>query len=328
MAETPTLRRAAIVLATLGEDLAAEACAHLPRSQVRQLGEEVARLGWVSPEELHDALTDFALAEAGRQLGGADYARGLLAGSGHPDGGPEVGTDGQPSDLDWLLATNVPDTPALAKALAGEHPQLLAVVVSHLTPAQAGDLLAGFDEAVAADIAYRAAHLSPPAPGALPALAEALARQLEAVRAAAAGGGMSLDYVVDLLVALPPGRRKAVLESLSALDRDFADAVAEQVFTFDDITSLPDHDLQALLRSVDMSLLVLALKGTPPELRERVKSNLSQRGRERLAEEMEVLGPVPISQVQEAQRAVCAQARALADRGEISLDSGSTQYLE
>ncbi len=328
MTDASTLRRAAIVLAILGEDLAAAACAHLPRNQVRRLGEEVARLGHVSAEEVEEALAEFADADRGMALGGAEYARSLLAGLGLSEAGATRCSDEEATDLSWLSGSDELDLRVLAGVLASEHPQLLAVVVSHLRPDQTGLLLADFDEHRAAEIAYRAAHLAAPAPGVLAALSEALAAEIEAGKVLAESGGMSVEHVADLLLALPPERRKGVLESLSALDREFADAVAERVFTFDDITSLSDHDLQALLRSVDMSLLVVALKGTSPELRERVKANLSQRGRERLAEEMEVLGAVPVSQVQEARRAVCAQARVLADRGEISLDSAMAQYLE
>lgn len=328
MTDTSALRRAAIVLAMLGEDLASAACAHLPRSQVRQLGEEIARLGRVSAEELEAALADFADTGQGMTLGGTDYARSLLAGLDASAAGETHHSDEDVTDLSWLRDSNELDVRLLGRILATEHPQLVAVVVSQLRPDQTGLLLADFDEPQAAEIAYRAAHLGPPAPGVLAALSEALAADVETARVSAEGGSVSLEHVANLLLALPPGRRKGVLESLSALDREFADAVAEHIFTFDDIASLSDQDLQALLRSVDMSLLVVALKGTLPELRERIKANLSQRGRERLAEEMDVLGPLPISQVQEARRAVCAQARALADRGEINLDSAMTQYLE
>jgi len=324
-----SLRQAAIVLAAMGEDLAAEACSRLPVSQVLRLGEEIARLGWVPREELEQALDAFTSSGANvTRLGGTAYARTMLdatIGIAHAPGAYSQELEGLTvlSELD-----DIP-SPLLHRVLMNEDPQVIATVVSNLTPARAGALLANYEETAAADVAYRAAHISTISPGALQALAVALDLELSGV-----GGRdetsreVSLQYVVELVDSLPSAKSKALLEALGRINQDFGESVAEQVFTFDDVISLSDADLQTLLRSVDMGILVTGLKGTSTELRERVRANLSQRGRERLTEEMEMLGPVPLSQVQDAQRQLCAEARALAERGEISLDSGTEEYVE
>lgn len=323
------LRQAAIVLAALGEDLAAAACSRLPANQVLRLGEEIAALGWVSAEELQSALQSFTDDEqAATRLGGSRYARRLLdAALGMSHAGQLASAELE--ELTIFSRLNELPVAALSNLLGTERRQVVATVVSHLSPLRASQLLSHYPETVAADIAYRAAHLGAPAPGAMQALALGLDVELRTANVQADNTPeVSLQYVVDLINALPAAKSKAVLEALGRLDRGFGEQVAEQVFTFEDIISLSDSNLQVLLRHVDMNLLVVALKGTPEELRERVRTNLSQRGRERLVEEMQMLGPVALSQVQEAQRQICAEARVLAENGEISLESGSEEYVE
>ena len=324
-----SLRKAAIVVAALGEELASEVCAGLPVGQLVALGDEVARLGNVSAEELNAVLEEFVtVANSSATLGGPAYARSLLDAT---LGAAQSATlkDADPDGLAILTRLHELEASVLWRVLKSEKRQTIAATLSHLTAAKAGALLADFDGPTAADIAYRAAHLSSPSPGAMQALAESLDRELRAQHSR--GGStpdVSLQFVVDLIASMPPARGKQILEALNEVDKEFGEGVSEQVFTFEDVGNLSDADLQILLRQVDMAVLVLALKGTPAELKDRVKQNLSQRGRERLDEEMEMLGPVPVNQVQDAQRQVCHQTRALAEAGEIGLDSGSVEYVE
>lgn len=327
---TDNLRQAAIVLAAVGADVAADICRRLPADLVMDLGEAIAQLGEVTPEELEGTLAELSRGMApGTRLGGSNYAQELLYGTLGASLPGRGNAEPEPAELTVLGRLNTVAPPALYKLLQNECRQILAAVVSHLTAGRAAQLLANYPEDVAADIAYRAAHLAPPAPGALQALAGALERELRATQVQAQQAhDVSLQYVVDLIGALPTGKSKSMLEALGQLDKTFGDSVAELVFTFEDITRLADPELQLLLRNVDMSQLVVALKGTPEELRDRVRANLSQRGRERLTEEMEILGPVPLAQVQDAQRQICAQARQLAEQGDINLDSGAEEYVE
>lgn len=317
-------RRAAIILAALGEELATEVCSAMPADQVLALGEELSRLENVSPTELNEVLGDF-VQRLQTNLGGPAYARSLLRGTLGDSQLREMGAIG----LAGATRLSEVEPALLARVLRDEQPQIIAAVLTHLTGAQAGQLLVHFDEQAAADIAYRAAHLGNPAPGAMPALVEAVQRELRVTQSYSGSiAEVSLDFVVDLIGNMPAERGQAVVAALQQVDQGFGDHVAEQIFTFDDIAGLTDPDLQILLRAVDMSVLVMALKGVAAELRERLKQNLSQRGRERLDEEMTLLGPVPLSQVQEAQRQVCQQAVKLAEAGEIRLAGGEIQYVE
>jgi flagellar motor switch protein FliG len=324
------LRKAAIVVSALGEDLAVEICGRLPVGQVLKLGEEVARLERVEAEEASEVIDEFLVAARDSvSLGGGLYAKQLLNATLGPSGSANQLKGDDPEGLSILSRLNEMEPLVLWRALRDEKRQTIAAVLSRLTATKAGQLLSNFEDDMAADIAYRAAHLSNPSPGAMQALAGSLDLELRAAHARAGSTPeMSLQFVVDLIASMPPAKGKQMLEALVNVDKDFGNGVAEQVFTFDDIGHMADHDMQIVLRSVDMNILVVALKGTSLELRERVKANLSKRGQERLEEELEMLGPVPVTQVQDAQRQICHEARTLAEAGEINLDSGTVEYVE
>lgn len=328
ISETTSLRKAAIIISALGEDLAAEVCAALPVTQVLALGEEISQLRHVPAQEFNEIIDEFvSLTGSATSVGGAAYARSLLDST---LGAAQTASlqEADPDGLAILARLNELEPAVLWRVLRAENRQTIAAILSHLTASNAAQLLANMEGEPAADIAYRAAHLASPSPGAMQALAATLDMELRTTHSRLGSTpDISLQFVVDLIGSMPPARGKQMLEALHGVDKEFGEGVAEQVFTFDDIITLSDTDLQVLLRQLEMSVLVLALKGTPPELRERAKQNLSQRGRERLEEEMEMLGPMPLSQVQDAQRQVCHQARALAEAGEIGLDSGGTEYV-
>jgi len=323
------LRRAAIVLAALGEELATAVCSHLPAAQVLALGDELAALDDAPTAEINQVLADFVgRLRAAAPVGGAAYAKSLVTSTlGH------VGL-GQRRELDDVGLTILArldelDPAVLWRLIRDERPQTVAVLLGYVSPKTAAQLLAHCDERRAADIAHRASRLSLPSPGAMQALGEALDLELRATRA---GTGeafkVSLQFVVDLINSMAPDQGQRVLGALADVDEVFGAAVAEQVFTFDDLGQLTDRDLQLVLRAVDVAMLAVALKGAPADLRDRLQQNLSQRGQDRLQEELDMLGPVPLSQVQEAQRHICLMARQLAEAGEIGLTGATETYVE
>jgi flagellar motor switch protein FliG len=328
-AQQTSLRHAAIVIAALGEELASEVCSHLPASQVLALGDELASLQDVPTIEINQVLGEFVgRVRSSTTVGGPAYARSVLSSA---LGQALSGSRREMDDIGVTILSRLDDLdPALLwRLIQDEKPQTIAALLSRVSPTTAGHLLSHCDERRAADIAYRAARLSVPSPGTIHALGEALELELRATRA---GSGeapeVSLQFVVDLINTMAPEQGKQVLAALTEVDGDFGAGVAEQVFTFENLMSITDRDLQLVLRAVDVAVLAMALKGTPAELRERLKQNLSQRGKERLDEESEMLGPVPLSQVQEAQRQVCQTARQLSEAGEIGLSSAAEEYVE
>jgi flagellar motor switch protein FliG len=322
------LREAAIVVASLGEDLAREVCSQLPRSQALALGDELAGLQGVSGAELNSAVAGFVgRLETSEAMGGAAFARSVLGGAASYAGVP--GPSLERGDLDTLSRLSSLDPELLWRIVEQERPQVLAALLTQLSAAKAAQLLAHLDDQTAAAIARRAARMSAPAPGAMQALADALELELRAARSNSDGSPeVSVQFVVDLIGSMPPERGKQMLQALRDSDQELGDSVAEKVFTFDDIMLMSDRDLQIVLRAVDMGVLVMAVKGASAEMRERLKQNLSQRARERLEEEVDLLGAVPLSQVHDARRQMCNNARELFESGEIGLSSAAEEYVE
>ncbi len=324
------LRKAAIVVAALGEELAVEVCSRLSVNQVLELSEEIKNLDKVPAEEIDRVLEEFLQShESTQPIGGNAYARQLLDGALGSSRPFDRFDDHDEDERNVFSRLNELKPVDLWQTLRNEDTQTIAAVVGHLTHLKAGELISHLDETQAADVLYRAAHLGAPSPGAMQCLVAALDMEMRIAHGSVGSKPeAAVQFVVDLLGGMPPARSKEMLTAIGEVDRQFGESVAELVFTFEDIVNLTDLDLQAVLRHADMNTLVMALKGTEGWLRDRVKSNLSSRGRQRLDEELEMLGAVPVSSVQEAQREIIHQARELAEQGEINLIGRDTEYIE
>lgn len=323
--EFANLRKGAILLASLGADMAADICKHLPKDTVRLLAEEMAHLGLVDREEQEEVL-DQILSASHRALsiGGADYAHSMLA-----EATGEAVEFG--SGLARLRALARSEPQMLWRIIQNEIPQTIAVIISQLPAAKAAEILGFMDEDRRGEVAYRAANLGSLAPGVLEALADSIETQVvrlrpEAIEQEEQSSG--LEFLLQLFEHLDRSLEKQILEALSNIDESFGEQVNEQLVTFEGIFSLEDRALQTLVRQVDTSTLALALKGVAPSYQQRVMNNLSGRAAETLKEEMDLLGPVKIVDVGAAQKTITDLARQLDEAGEISLRGGEEEYIE
>ncbi len=303
---TGGLRKAAILLVQLGRDQAAKVLAKLPEPVVEELTAEIVRMRDVSWEdaeavvgEAHTALLSDAV--AGR--GGMELAKQLLARS--------VGAERAEEIMDRLGATlaDMPfeamrraDARQLITFLADEHPQTIALVLAHLGPAQSAIVLSGFPQKLQADVAHRIARMEQASPDVIRLVERELDRRMSTVL-----GPQELSTVggVPPLVAIinraDRSTERMILEGLEQVSVELAEQVRAQMFIFEDITTLDDSAIQLVLRNVESNDLALALKGTSALVREKIMKNLSTRAAENLAEEIELLGPRRISEVEEAQ---------------------------
>jgi len=324
---TGGLRKAAILLVQLGRDQAAKVLAKLPEPVVEELTAEIVRMRDVSWEdaeavvgEAHTALLSDAV--AGR--GGMELAKQLLARS--------VGAERAEEIMDRLGATlaDMPfesmrraDARQLITFLADEHPQTIALVLAHLGPAQSAIVLSGFPQKLQADVAHRIARMEQAAPDVIRLVERELDRRMSTVL-----GPQELSTVggVPPLVAIinraDRSTERMILEGLEQVSVELAEQVRAQMFIFEDITTLDDSAIQLVLRNVESNDLALALKGTSALVREKIMKNLSTRAAENLAEEIELLGPRRISEVEEAQVKVVSEIRALEQAGKLVITRG------
>jgi len=322
-------QRAAILLMSLGPELSARVLQSLPEDQVEVLAAELMRVGQV-PAEVRDAVLRQAHELAlGNQvvIYGDAYARELLVRAlGRQKAEDlisrlEARSGGYP--LEFLRKA---DPQQLLSFIQHEHPQTIALILCHLPARQASQLLSALEPELQADVAKRIATMGRTPPEVVQQVVGVLRRKLSLVTKdfSAVGG---VDSLVRILTYVDRSTEKTVLEQLDQDVPEIANEIRKRRFVFDNIIQLDDRSLQRVLREVDTRDLALALRGAPEALREKVFRNLSSRAAEMLREEISMMGPVRLRQVEEAQQRIVAIIRRLDEAEEIVISRGGEDVL-
>ena len=322
------VRKAAIVLVQLGQEQAAKVLSHLPDAEVEAISAEILQLETLSVDETEAVMTEFrelVTAQAHVTRGGPAVARALLEES--------LGGERAAAIMNRLAAASMQlpfqflyraDPRHLLSFIAGEHPQVIAVVLAHLPSDRATLVLSGLDPQLQADVAHRIAVMDRTSPEVLKSLEAVLERKMSSVLQptdmSAIGG---LDPLVQIINRADRATERLIVEGLQERDPELAEEVKSRMFMFEDITMLEDRDVQMVLRQVETSDLATALKGVSDEVRLKITSNMSERAATTLLEDVELLGPVLLRQVEEAQQKVILTIRRLEDAGDIVLRRGS-----
>ena len=320
------LRKAAILLVRMGKEHSSRVLAGLSESEVEEITAEIARLGKLEPDVVGDVIDEFYAMATTRHVGagGMAYARELLEAS----LGPERAT----LILDRLQAsmTDMPfnflshaDPRQLLSYVQYEHPQTIALVLAHIPSALASSILSGLPPEVQSDVAHRIAVMDRTSPEVIRQVELALQRKLSTVlqpdELSTVGG---LQPLVDIINRADRTTERLILEALEARSPEIAEEIRRRMFMFEDIVSLDDRSVQLVLRQVEPSDLATALKGVADAVRDKVTGNLSERGRENLLEEIDLLGPVKVKMVEEAQQKIVSVIRSLEDSGQIEIQRG------
>src|SRR2546421_7170891 len=326
-AEMSGLRKAAVLLVQLGKEEASKLLAQLPEAEVEELSTEIARLGLVDPESAGDVLTKFHTMAKHRQRasqGGLDLAREMLIAS--------LGEERAGEILERLSAvvTDVPfsflgraDPRQVVSFLQNEHPQPIGLAPAHVPSGLASAILSALGPETSANVAHRIAVMDRTSPDIIRQVEASLARKLSTVlqpsEMSVVGG---VQPLVEIINRSDRGTERLILEALERRNPEIADEIRRRLFMFEDIVHLPDKAIQLVLRQIDTNDLATALKGVSETVRDKVTSNLSERARENLAEEIELLGPVRIRMVEESQAKIVQAIRTLEDSGRIEIQRG------
>jgi flagellar motor switch protein FliG len=320
------VRKAAILLVRMGKEHSTRVLAGLRESEVEELSAEIARLDKLEPEVADDVLDEFYVMATTKHagVGGMDYARELLEAS--------LGTERASMILDRLQAsmTDMPfnflshaDPRQVLSYVQYEHPQTIALVLAHVPSALASSILSGLSPDVQSDVAHRIAVMDRTSPEVIRQVELALERKLSTVlqpnELSTVGG---LQPLVDIINRADRTTERLILEALEARSPEIAEEIRRRMFMFEDITALDDRSVQLVLRQVEPADLATALKGVSDEVRDKVTKNLSERGRENLLEEIDLMGPVKVKMVEEAQTKVVSVIRSLEDSGQIEIQRG------
>lgn len=325
-------QRAAILLMTLGEEQAAEILKHMGPREVQKIGSAMAELSGISRSTVSDVLHHF-IEIVGDQtalgIGNDDYIRNVLV--------QALGEDKASGIMDRILTGHSSrgldqlkwmDARAIAEVVRLEHPQIIAIVLSHLDSDQAAEVLVHLQDRVRADVILRIATLDVVQPSAIKELDEVLERQFSgnsSVKSSTVGG---LKSAANILNFMDSSDESAIIQLVAETDSDLASRIEELMFVFDNLVELDDRSIQGLLREVASETLVVALKGADEPLREKIFRNISKRAAEMLRDDLETKGPVRLSEVESAQKEILAVARRMADAGEIALGGkGGDEYV-
>lgn len=318
-------QKAAAVLLALGTDQATKVLAHLSEGEVEQVAVEIAQLGQLDAQQTNAILEEFrteALAAQYLVSGGVEHARTLLRtlrGSAGDDIIERLLASFRSNPFHFL---QMHDPQEVLQHLREENPQTLALILSYLPTRFGAQILTGLDVALQAEVAWRIAALERTSPEVVARVEQALQRRFGDVRRRDTTTRGGVRELAALLNSSDRATERAILGDLEVNDPALAEAVRALMFVFEDIVAIDDRAMQEVLRQVDLKRLAYAMKGVPEPVAEKVLSNLSERARETLTDEIELLGPTPLREVEQAQTEVVALIRRLEEDGTITMSRG------
>lgn len=320
-------QKAAILMVALGEEAAGEIMKYLADFEIEDLTHVITELKSL-PNDIQDrVLEEFEqhlLAGEWVNQGGVDFARAALERAVGPRRAQEI-LDRVTTNTNsgfYMLKNVAPEQ--IAPFISNEHPQTIALILSQLEPNQAAGILSQLPEGVQAEVAYRIATLDNITPSVLKQIEESLEINLKDIL----GGHKDVGgpkVVADMLNLTGGSVEKSVLDKLDAQDPEVAETVRNMMFVFDDLHMLTDREIQIILREVEQKDLVVALKTASEEVKNKILDNMSERVRAFVEEEMDFLGPMRLSEVEEVQLRVVQKVRQLEEQGQVTIVRGASE---
>ena len=324
-AQIDGVRKAAILLVAVGEDLAKEILRTLPEADVQRLTEELADLRTVPPETSAEVVEEFwELLETQSYMvhGGLDYANRLLVeafGKERAEDLLAMVRHSQEASQGNLAKLQRTDPQQLGKLLDSEHPQTIALVLAHLDPRKASQVLDNLSEEHKVVSIQRLAEMRQFSPEMAQKVAHILHRRLESMGDTGRRSYSGFKAVADLLNRLNAEESKHILETIEDGQPELALSIRNLMFTFEDLVTVPPATIREIVSGVDKRQLAMALRGANDELRAQIFKAMSSRAVDMLKEDMEVLGPVRSREVAQAQQEILTLARRLESEGKVIL---------
>ncbi|MFY9218735.1 MAG: flagellar motor switch protein FliG [Tepidanaerobacteraceae bacterium] len=319
-------QKAAILIVSLGPEVAANIYRHLREEDIEQLTLEIANLAKVSNEQKNEILEEFyqmLVAQNYITEGGIEYAKVVLE--------KALGTQKAIEIINRLTSSlqvrpfdfiRKADPSQLMNFLQNENAQTIALVMTYLTPEQSASLLSSLPPEKQVDIARRVATMDRTSPEIIMEVERVLERQMASVVTEDYTSAGGIQAVVNILNNVDRGTEKNIIEALEVDNPELAEEIRRRMFVFEDVLTLDNRSIQRTLREVDNNDLTLALKGASEDVKKRIFENMSKRQAEMIREDMEYMGPVRLRDVEDAQQKIVNIIRKLEDAGEIIISRG------
>ncbi len=315
------VHKAAILLMSMPDNLAAQLLTKLDPKQVEAVSIEIAKISNISGEEQEQVIQEFGNANpnalSGR-AGGLEVAKNLVEQA--LGKGANVTLDNVRQSIEalpfgFLQKVNSQN---LLTFIIDEHPQTIALILSHVPPSQAADILSGLPAEQQLPVIRRIATMGQTSPEIIREVEKGLENRMSSLMNQQFENAGGVSTVAEILNVVERATERTLLENLAQENAALVDEIRRLMFVFEDIAKLSDRDIQTLLKNVESSQWAMALKGASEELKDKILKNMSKRAADLLKEEMEYLGPVRLSNVEQMQQQIVDVIRRLEDMGEIT----------
>lgn len=333
MAEANNLsgsERAAVFLMSLSEREAAEVMKHLPVAEVQKLGKAMAQLRKVTREQANVVLHQFTgdvETEASLVGRSPHFLKKLLTSSLGEERASSLYAQLVTEQDKGLDSLQLMDTKEVTEILQGEHPQVAAIVLAGLDPQKSAQIIAQLPTRQATDIVGRIARLTEVPESAIAEIDDVLQHRFKnsgTPKMTALGGVRSAATILN---RVHKDTTREIVGELDRVNAAMSQQIQENMFVFENLMDVDDRGIQALAREINSDMLVVALKGAEPELQDKIFRNMSKRAAELLRSDLDVKGPVKLSEVEAAQKEIVTIARRLADEGTIMLGANSNEFV-
>lgn len=315
--------KAAILLLYLGPEATAKVFEHMDDSEIKQISKSMARLGHVPHSTIQEVVNEFTNMtnpETGIFSQGEEFVRKILEqtlGVQKAEMLLKEISSASFGDMVDILANL--DAKTIANFLSQEHPQTIAVILAKLRAKQTGEIIAMLPQELQAEVVMRIADVDQVSPEILEDIDEVIKRELTAMGGIQRYKVGGVEKVVDMFNYLDRSKEKQILDKLDVLNPPLAEVIRKHLFTFDDIFKLDDRSIQGIMRELSNDTLTLAMKTAPDEIKEKIFRNISSRAAEMIKEDLEVMGPVRLSDVEKAQGEIIKIVRRMEEEGKVVL---------
>jgi len=318
--------KAAVLLVSLGMEKASAIYKHLKEDEIEQLTMEIANLRKIEPEVKNKVMEEFyqvCLAQNYISEGGITYAKEVLERA--------LGSQKAIDMINKLTSSlqvrpfefvRKSDPTQVLNFIQNEHPQTIALVMAYLKPQQAAAILSMLPADKQTDVASRIAFMRGTSPDIVKEVERVLEKKLSSLAISDFTSTGGVQSLVDILLAVDRSTEKHIMEELELKDSELTEEIRKRMFVFEDIITLDNRSIQRVLRDVDNSVLVLALKGVSDDVTRALFANMSKRLQEMVREDMEFMGPVRLRDVEDAQQKIVNIVRKLEEAGEIVISRG------
>jgi flagellar motor switch protein FliG len=327
-------RKAAILMVMIGDEASSQILKELDEDEVQLISREIARVQTLTSEEAEGVLEEFYQMSVAHDYvvkGGVDYARKVLMNAFGPEQAKKMldrlmkSLGNETLSFDALQKT---DPAQLAKFIHSEHPQTIALILSHLNSSQAAGLLFSLPQEIRADVALRMANLDQISPEIISKIAGVIGSKLKSLGELSREAYGGVHAVAEMFNRLDSNTSKEILDTVEKDNPQLVEAIRNLMFVFEDLLLLDVNAVKEVLAKVDRKILTMALKGTSDQMKNHMLQAMSQRGAEMLREDMDALGPIKIKEVEAAQQQIIAVVRQLEAEGLISMKgTAGEQYV-